>query len=266
MIWNISLRKHLNKPVDLGRQDVKPKSASVKTLDSSKRENEMKNTALMTFAVLMTITSATFAGPMESKSRTETRGKEEVRAERAAGKAQTEAGRHQEMVEELTAMTGGQVAAGDMNTAVNRILQFQDGDKQSTINIQDVAQEVRRVKSEVEKTNGNDLNADGKALLKQKQRALEIVPRFLASARSTSRAQAQQKQVSVFAKQLSLVHEMMTSMKAEELQSHLDVMELANDHMRGEVTGDEAYIAGLKAKYGDAADKKMEEILGCQRG
>ena len=249
-----------------GGQDVGPKTAGVKTLDSPKREKKMKNAAMMTIAVLMTITSASFAGPLESKSRIETR-KEDVTTARANGKAQTEAARHEEMVLDLTAMTGGQVKTGDMNTALNRVLEFQDGDKQSTVSVQEVAQEMRRVKAEVEKTNASDLGTEAKALLKQKQRALEIVPKFLASARSTSRGEAQSKQVAVFAKQISLVHEMMNSMKSEELQSHLDVMELANDNMRGEVTGDEAYIAGLKAKYGEeAAMKKMEEILGCQRG
>lgn len=175
----------------------------------------------------------------------------------------------QELVRDLSAMTGGRVSTRDMNAALNKTLKFTEAGREVEIKLAKVAQAIKDARSATASINKNELDADAKRLFEQKERALEIMPKFLAlaSVMTKNATGSGQKEVDAFVKQMSLLQEGLMTMDAAELRSHLDVMEIAieNKLRNPELEGDQAYAQALKAKFGDKYATKLEEILGCAR-
>lgn len=230
----------------------------------------MKNSVLMTISALMALSASTsFAAPMRVNE-VRTRFERDVRE----GQKQFQNGARldqvrQDATRDLSALTGGRVSTREMGAALNKVLKLKEGEVEVEVNLLHLAQALRDAQTVTKSLNRNELDAEAKKLVEQKDRALEIVPKFLALASNISRADspAKQKEIDVFTKQISLVNEMVSKMDTAELKSHLDVMELAveNRLRNPELEGDQAYSQALKAKFGDKYAQKVEEILGCLR-
>lgn len=139
------------------------------------------------------------------------------------------------------------------------------------INVMDIARKILKTRQSLDEIQAADLDAAGKAQYDTLKNAVDVSAQFLSLASTSSdinlHLDAQsQKEIDAFNKQLSLIPEMLTKMDTKELQSHLDIMTSAIASRNSpEMTGDKAYAAALKTKYGSGFDKKLEEILGCSR-
>lgn len=231
----------------------------------------MRKSVLLTMSVLMAVSASTaFAVTRVNEVRTkfERDIREGQRQLEARDTARIEQVR-QDATRDLSALTGGRVSTREMNAALNKTFKINEGGIEVEVNLLALAQAVRDAKTVTSNLNRNELDADAKRLIEQKDRALEIIPKFLSLASNVSRASspAKQKEVDAFVKQLSLIKEQVSTMDTAELKSHLDVMELAveNKLRNPELEGDQAYAQALKAKFGDKYAQKLEEILGCAR-
>lgn len=172
------------------------------------------------------------------------------------------------MAKDLNAISGNTLADRDLKKVIGLVLvnkvavngvEFSTGaDMSSIVNSILNADQVTRSINRNEITSAAD-----KALLAQKERAVKICAEFVVLAKNMTHAQTQE--VGVFIKQLDLIPEMLTSMSAEDLKSHLDVMEKAVEaHNRNsQLKGDLAFAEALKAKYGQEYAQKLLDILGC---
>ncbi|GEM_PF-2116151 len=165
-------------------------------------------------------------------------------------------------------MTRGKISSTELELALKKSFSIKEDGIAQEVNLVEVSKTIEATRGTLEKLNRNELDADAQLLVQQLERGLEVTPRFLALAALTSKAGSNVTHVEAFAKELSLIKEILTQMKPEEAKSHLDVMELAVElKLRSpETTGDQAFFNALKDKYGEElASKKMQELLNCVR-
>jgi hypothetical protein len=239
----------------------------------------MKKSVLFTATVLIAFSAAVaHAGAGTSrvheafKAKIEKGSKElEETKEKAATDQAAKARYEQEvdsMAKTLNAISGNTLADRDLKKVIGLVLinkvavngvDFSTGASLSSIvNAIAKADEVSRNINRNEVTSAAD-----KALLAQKERAVKICAEFVVLAKNMTHAQTQE--VGVFIKQLDLIPEMLTSMSAEDLKSHLDIMEKAVEahNKNSQLKGDQAFAEALKTKYGQEYAQKLLEILGC---
>jgi hypothetical protein len=158
----------------------------------------------------------------------------------------------------------------EMSEALSRTIRLNDAGKASDIKLLDIGRKVLMAKQSLDKINRNDLDDQGKAHFDQLRQALEVSSQFMTLASKSSDIGTNlnpqtQKEVDAFNRQLSLIPDLL-KMDTRELKSHVDIMQAAvNAKTSARVTGDQAYAAALKAKYGAKYQEKLEEILGCAR-
>lgn len=231
----------------------------------------MKKAVLMSMSAVMILSTPAFAAGLravEVKGKYESSIREGQRTLDTVSAAQLERVR-QDAVRDLSALTSGRVNTREMNAALSKTFKLNDGGHEIQIDMTKIAQAVRDAKSVTSTINKNELDVDATKLFEQKERALEIIPKFMALASIVSKntTGTRQKEVDAFVKQMSLLKESLTSMDSAELKSHLDVMEIAieNKLRNPELEGDQAYAQALKTKFGNKYATKLEEILGCAR-
>ena len=230
----------------------------------------MKKSVLLTMSVLMTLSAGTaMAAPGTRVNDVRTRFERDIREGQKTLEVGNKEAIRQDLIKDLSAMTGRTVNTREMGIALGKTFELNEGGVKVEVNMLQLAQAIRDAKNVTSQINRNELDAEAKRLMEQKDRALEIVPKFLSLAANVSRAAtpAKQKELDVFVKQMSLIKESLSTMDIAELKSHLDVMELAieNKLRNPELEGDQAYAQALKAKFGDKYAQKLEEILGCAR-
>ena len=218
----------------------------------------MRNASLLTISILMAISSATLAGPLEGKSRSEeTRSKEEVSKNRESTRAQNEQTKAQSLVEELVALTDGRVSASEMNAALNNSLVGES--------IMTIGKDLLNLKANLKnlKNHGDLPYSSNPAWFKG--RVLKIIPQFIASASRISRSESAQR--TAFLEEFKMVSEIINSrtVVTDELNNqelHLKIMERANKIRRGEMTGDEAFAQAKQiSSNGDSNSSASEVIL-----
>lgn len=230
----------------------------------------MKKSMLMTMSVLMALSASTaLAAPLRVQE-VRTNFERSIREGQRALETGNKETIRQDLTKDLSAMTGGRVNTREMSAALNKTFELNEGGAKVEVNMVQIAKALKDAKEVTSQINRNELDAQAKDLMTQKDRAMEIVPKFMALASSVSKAGAnatKQKEVDAFVKQMSLIKESLSTMDIAELKSHLDVMEIAieNKLRNPELEGDQAYAQALKAKFGDKYAQKLEEILGCAR-
>jgi len=164
-------------------------------------------------------------------------------------------------------LSRGKVSTTEVDAALKKSFSVKEDGIAQTVNLTEMAKSIEATRTAMEKLERDRLDPESAELVRQLERGLEVTPRFLALAALTSRNAGTAEHVEALAKEISLIKDILTNMKAEEMKSHLDVMEFALElkMRRPEMTGDEAFIQALKDKYGDKAKDKIAELIKCVR-
>ncbi len=175
----------------------------------------------------------------------------------------------QDLIRDLTAQTDGKVSSRDLNVALNRSFHIKDGAKFIQIEIASLGRAIQDAKKVSQEINRLELDASGIKHLGQIDRAFEVMPKFLSLAASITKPKDARTQVEVdaFAKELSIVNEMLSTMQTADLKTHLDIMQMALDFKAKnpnlELDGNQALAGAIREKYQDKALAKIQELSTC---
>jgi hypothetical protein len=228
----------------------------------NKGEQKMKTAikGTLALAVLMSMSVASAA-----PSTRETRAVRE--AEGKSSGARTENVNNAKVLEVIKGLIKRGVSEADIRSALMtgmepRIVKIKDGDVSKDVNLLELAKET------VEK-----IDAEMKKASKEKQEILteakEDVADFLALSSLRDGVAIGDKAIEVQAldKQLSIMSDL-ASMEVSDLKAHVKMMKLAvkikadNPNM----SGNSAFVQGLREVYKDRANAKIEELINCQKG
>lgn len=237
----------------------------------------MKKQFLIGLATAMALTTfnTALAAPMRSgelRSRIEREQKDALKKGSITGLNEANAERaRQSAADKLTSIA--RIAdLNEMTAAAGKKIKVKEADgKEVEMNMMDIMRKTLMVEQSIKSINRNELDAEARAHLEKVEQALEVSAQFLAMANKTSDVSTNinaltQKQVDAFNKQLSLIPELLTRMDTRELESHVEIMRAAiGERVSPNIKGDQAYANALKKKYGEKAEAKLDEILGCAR-
>lgn len=222
---------------------------------------------LMIATVLMAL-HASAAGvveirPMESKDINEL-----FRTEMKAGRQELgKTGVSDKVVQTLTAdlvkLTGGKLNPREFGQAIK--VKFNVQGESKPMDMIQVVKSISDAAKTREKAKGTD--AKSEELLKQKDLAIALAPEFISLAAVMSPAGKADAHVNAYAKQVSLIPEMLATMDVEAVRSHVEIMQLAIDAKKQnpELNGDEALVKALQAKFPDKVEQKIADLNGCAR-
>lgn len=169
---------------------------------------------------------------------------------------------------DLISAARSDIATRDLTESLAQKITLNEGGVDTTIDMLAIAQSVRKAKSVLADNNEikrNELDANAAKLVTQLDLAVEVSAKFISLTAKLSNTQSAQGKA--FAKQLSLIPEVLSKMSAEEVATHVDIMSLTVDAIKQgkATTAEAAYLEAIKARFGSKSAQKLEEIIGCAR-
>jgi hypothetical protein len=229
-----------------------------------------KKLSLLTLSLGFLITNASFAVPTMPRPRSVRDVLKQKSAQMKSTTFNTKAF-EANIINSMHNLSKQKAGVDILQEALSKTFSIKDDGIARDIKLQDLAKDLEVTKLTLEKLDRNKLTTEDIELVKQLERSLEIAPQFIALAavttKTTQRAGSTTEHVEAFAKELSLIHDILMTMKSEEVRSHLDVMAEAIKLKLEDknLEGDQAFIKALQAKYGDKANDKIAELLKCIR-
>lgn len=230
-----------------------------------------KTAALSTLALTLFTTGAfaapTMVRPAEVRSRIE-------RDLKRFETAKIDAARLENTLRQsMLYLAAGKLSTRDVDAALKKTFEAKEDGTAYKVDLTEMAKSIEATRNTLDrlevaqKESREQLDPETAQLVTELKRGLEITPRFLALAALTTRGK-NEAHVEAFAKELSLIKDILSSMKTEEMRSHLDVMEMALTlKLRSpELAGDQVFVTALKDKYGaEKANEVLESLRRCVR-